>query len=46
MIRHCAWCDTPMGEVEPLDNKSVTHCICEKCQKELEEEEELEEGTK
>ena len=31
MIRQCSWCDTPMGEKEPLDDKTITHCICEKC---------------
>ncbi len=35
MIRQCAWCDRVLGEIEPLDDKSITHTICENCQKDL-----------
>ncbi len=31
MIRICAWCNRPMGEKEPFDDKSITHGMCEKC---------------
>ena len=31
MIRICAWCKRPMGEKEPLDDKRITHGMCEKC---------------
>lgn len=27
----CAWCGKTTGEKEPLEDKSVTHGICEKC---------------
>ena len=31
MIRQCAWCKRELGEIEPLDNKGVTHGICQEC---------------
>lgn len=35
MIRQCAWCLKMLGEVEPLSDKSVTHGICEACDKKM-----------
>ncbi len=35
MIRQCAWCLILMGETPPYKDKSVTHGICEKCQKDM-----------
>lgn len=35
MFRVCAWCGKDMGEKEPLEDKSVTHGMCEKCLKEV-----------
>ena len=31
MIRKCAWCQSYMGEKEPLNDQSVTHGICKSC---------------
>jgi len=32
MIKVCAWCKKVKAEeIEPLDDKSVTHGICEEC---------------
>ena len=31
MLIQCGWCDKNMGEKEPLENKSITHGICDKC---------------
>ena len=31
----CAWCDTVLGEVEPLDDPSATHDICPECEEQL-----------
>jgi hypothetical protein len=31
MIRICAWCDTRMGEVPPLEDERATHGICPRC---------------
>ena len=31
MIRQCAWCNKNMGEVEPLEDKRITHGICPDC---------------
>ena len=31
----CAWCNTQMGEREPLDDKSETHGICKPCLRNL-----------
>lgn len=31
MIRWCAYCQRYQGDVEPLDDYSVTHTICEAC---------------
>lgn len=31
MIRWCAYCQSYQGEVEPYDDYSVTHTICEAC---------------
>jgi len=35
MIRQCAWCLILMGEVAPLSDTSITHGMCEECQKEM-----------
>lgn len=36
MIRVCAWCKESLGpDVEPLEDPSITHGICERCVKEL-----------
>ena len=35
MILICAWCGKNLGEKKPLDNKDVTHGICELCADEL-----------
>lgn len=32
MIRWCAYCQRYQGEVEPFDDYSVTHTICEACE--------------
>ena len=31
MIKQCAWCGDYMGEIEPLDDKRITHGICAYC---------------
>jgi hypothetical protein len=31
MIRHCAWCDTTLGEAAPLEDRTITHGICMSC---------------
>jgi len=31
MIRVCTWCREVIGEKEPLEDKSLTHGICESC---------------
>ncbi len=31
MFRKCAWCQKDLGEIEPLDDKRVTHGICGPC---------------
>jgi len=33
MKKACAWCGQPQGEVEPLDDRRVTHGICPSCYK-------------
>lgn len=38
MIRQCAWCLKLLGESPPLHDKSVTHGICEICEKKFIEE--------
>ncbi len=35
MIRICTWCDSYMGEKEPLEDTSLTHGICELCAEEM-----------
>lgn len=35
MIRQCAWCKKILGEIAPLRDLSVTHGMCEKCEREL-----------
>ena len=35
MIRQCAWCLVMQGEVAPFKDKSITHGICKKCQKDM-----------
>lgn len=37
MKRICAWCGKGLGEVEPLDDSSVTHGICPDCSSKLKE---------
>ncbi len=32
MIIICAWCQEPQGEVEPLEDKTESHGICDACQ--------------
>lgn len=41
----CAWCGKDMGEKPPYEDKSITHSICEECQKKYFPEAEKEEGT-
>lgn len=31
MIRWCSWCNTKIGEKEPLEDKSITYGICDSC---------------
>jgi hypothetical protein len=31
MLRRCSWCGLNTGQVEPLDDRSVTHGICLPC---------------
>jgi len=31
MIRMCAWCNTVLGEKEPLDDHNITHGMCKPC---------------
>lgn len=31
MIRVCAWCGAELGEKEPLEDRGVTHGMCEPC---------------
>jgi hypothetical protein len=31
MKRICAWCDSQMAEVEPLDDQRTTHGMCDTC---------------
>jgi len=31
MIKQCAWCNKNMGEVEPLEDKCITHGIYPEC---------------
>lgn len=40
MIRQCAWCGEVLGEKEPLEDKRITHTICDDCDKKLREEDE------
>ena len=35
MIRVCMFCDTVLGEKEPLHDKTPTHGICDHCFKEF-----------
>ena len=35
MIIQCGWCNKLLGEKEPFQNMSITHTICEICQKKL-----------
>ena len=35
MIRQCGWCKKLLGEKAPYRDKSVTHSICEVCQKKM-----------
>lgn len=32
MIRQCAWCACIIGQRAPLEDKSVTHGLCKRCQ--------------
>lgn len=38
MIKICAWCKEEVGEVEPFDDKRVTHGMCPKCAEGMKEE--------
>ena len=31
MKKLCAWCGKELGEIEPYDNKEITHGICREC---------------
>jgi hypothetical protein len=31
----CAWCKLVLGEKEPLEDKQLTHGLCEKCRAEF-----------
>jgi hypothetical protein len=42
MKRVCAWCKKGFGEIEPLDDDSITHTICPECAVKLEGEDEKE----
>jgi hypothetical protein len=35
MIRQCAWCRRELGEVAPLEDRSVTHGLCAECRTRL-----------
>lgn len=35
MIRQCAWCLKLMGETPPLKDTSMTHGICEECERKM-----------
>lgn len=35
----CSWCGKDMGEKEPLENKIITHGMCDECLNKLREEE-------
>jgi len=38
MIIICAWCQENLGEKEPMENKNITHGMCEKCKKQYDTE--------
>jgi len=31
MIRVCGWCGKELGEKEPLEDRSITHGMCDEC---------------
>ena len=31
MIRQCAWCRRVLGQIAPLEDRSVTHGLCLEC---------------
>jgi hypothetical protein len=31
MIRKCAWCGCKIGQIQPLEDESLTHGMCERC---------------
>ncbi len=31
MFRKCAWCQKDLGEIEPLEDKNISHGICPDC---------------
>lgn len=35
MKRICAWCQKDMGEIEPFEDKSITHGICPECKEQF-----------
>lgn len=39
MVRTCSWCGKHIGEKEPLEDKTETHGICDKCAQEVEKKE-------
>lgn len=38
MIIICAWCSKNEGEKQPLENKEITHSICQECSEQLTKE--------
>lgn len=46
MKRICAWCKKKLPDVEPLEDETISHGMCEECGKRIKEEtKELKEGT-
>ena len=37
----CAWCNKNLEEKEPVDDKSISHGICDSCKKKVEQELEI-----
>ena len=40
MKRICGWCKKDLGEKEPLEDKAISHGMCEDCEKKILKEEE------
>jgi len=36
----CAWCKKSLGEKEPIDDKRISHGICDDCKKDIRQENE------